>query len=700
MTSRNWRRAVPAVLILGVLASGCTTTPSGPSADVVRASGTTGTTLASFDRAPRTTLVRARQTLAPAAPDRTRAATPSAVAAPGTLTSARETARPAAARAGARNDWQRPSHSLHVAPQKLLDRAHVPAAHPVRVVSVRTVDGKPTVSVTTSNDRAEAAQRITEAQQAPGAVAVSVDTRVHAVGTAQAATVSNDTLRSSQWALTRLQAEQVWGQQPGRGTIVAVVDSGVDASHPDLKGDVIPGADFVSGTGGNGFDDEHGHGTHVAGIIAATANNGIGVAGLAQGVKVMAVRVLDSTGSGWDSTIAQGIIYATDHGASVINLSLGGPGSDVSASAISYALAHGVVVVAAAGNERASGDPVTYPAAYPGVLGVAASDSSDATASFSNTGAYVDVTAPGVRVLSTYPGDRYAWMDGTSMATPYAAAAAALLKSGHPSLTPAEVDSALERTADDLGAPGRDDESGYGLIDPRAALQLCATTDCATASGQTPTLTQDPTSSTTPSPATQQPAPTGPAPTSPAPVTTPAPVATTTTVLSRPRTVRYGAHVGGVVQVRDETGAPVVGAPVQVCLQRAPADRAACRTMSTNRLGRARYAFVARAETTVLASYPGSETAQPSTAEPEVYPVAPRVAVRRHPHAVTVRVAAGHHQRLVLQRWRHGRWITTARARVAAHGQHVFRHLAAGRYRVRVPATDRLVGARRLLRLR
>ena len=254
----------------------------------------------------------------------------------------------------------------------------------IRVSSVRYVDGHPQVFVQTVDDPAAAREAVTTGKHARRTVAVSVDHRVSAQQIQ-----SDDTDRWAQWALNRLDAEALWAQQPGDGVTVAVLDTGVDAAHPDLTGVVLPGTDLVS-PGGDGRTDANGHGTHVAGIIAAVANNGLGTAGLAQGVRILPVRVLDDSGAGWASDIAKGIIWATDHGAAVINLSLGDHvKDDVTAAAVQYAEDHGVVVVAAAGNDRANGDAVTYPAAYPGVLGVAATDSQDAVASFSETGGFV-----------------------------------------------------------------------------------------------------------------------------------------------------------------------------------------------------------------------------------------------------------------------------------------------------------------------
>jgi type VII secretion-associated serine protease mycosin len=296
------------------------------------------------------------------------------------------------------------------------------------------------------------------------------DAPVHLLGT-------NDPLRGDQWALNAVDFESAWQSSTGAGVIVAVVDTGVRATHQDLAGSVIPGLDLADDAATydgarNGEVDPGGHGTHVAGIIAAHPNNGVGIAGAAPGVKIMPIRVLDANGSGSSSNVAQGIIWAVDHGARVINLSLGGGPSDGMRVAIQYALTHQAVTFAAAGNSYQSGNQPTYPAAYPEAVAVAAINSSIQHASFSNTGTYVDIAAPGDMIWSTYGGGdaQYALMSGTSMATPYASATAALALSENPKLTATQLIHAVEVSAIDLGAPKKDPVFGYGLINPRGAL--------------------------------------------------------------------------------------------------------------------------------------------------------------------------------------------------------------------------------------
>jgi subtilisin family serine protease len=299
-------------------------------------------------------------------------------------------------------------------------------------------------------------------------VAAQPDTPVHATG---------DPRRPEQWALDAVPYEATWSLNRGKGVTVAVIDTGVLAAHQDLWGAVVPGTDLASDAAsvdpaGTGMVDPAGHGTHVAGVIAARVNNGVGIAGAAPDVRIMPVRVLDGNGSGVASDVAEGIIWAVDHGARVVNLSLGGGESAGMQIAMQYALSKQAVVVAAAGNGYQSGNTPVYPAAYPEAIAVAAINSARAHAAFSNTGAYVDLAAPGDLIVSTYGASTtdYQYMSGTSMATPYVAAAAALVISENRSLSAARVTQILKSTASDLGAPGRDDTFGHGLVHPRAAV--------------------------------------------------------------------------------------------------------------------------------------------------------------------------------------------------------------------------------------
>jgi subtilisin family serine protease len=262
--------------------------------------------------------------------------------------------------------------------------------------------------------------------------------------------------------------------------IIAIVDTGVDRTHPDLASKVLPGWNFVSGN--SDASDDFGHGTHVAGIAAAVSNNVTGVAGIAWQNPILPVKVLDSQGSGTYDAIANGIIYAADRGASVINLSLGGfYGSTTLSQACQYAYQKGCVLVAAAGNNDST--LIQYPAAYPTVIAVGATDQDDGKAWFSNYGRQLSVTAPGVDILSTTPmapvtlntlygyATQYDSLSGTSMACPHVAGVAGLLLSVNPNLGPDNVRHLLQRTALDLGELGWDELFGYGRIQADAAVR-------------------------------------------------------------------------------------------------------------------------------------------------------------------------------------------------------------------------------------
>ena len=288
-------------------------------------------------------------------------------------------------------------------------------------------------------------------------------------------TAFNDPYRSYQWGLDRTTFAIAREAVPNEGdAVVAVLDTGIRGTHEDLSGVLVGGADFVSGSG-NGLVPDHFHGSHVAGVVAASTNNGLGVEGSGAGLRVMPIRVLNSSGSGSSSAVADGIIWAADNGADVINLSLGSTqNSMVVELAVDHAVEQGVVVIAASGNSGNAGNPVMYPAALDDVISVGAIDVDDTRASFSGYGSWLDIVAPGVSVLSLHNSgdDAYAYANGTSMASPYVAAAAGLLKAVDPSLTHHQVRALLMDSAEDLGAVGDDDLFGAGLVDPARAVDL------------------------------------------------------------------------------------------------------------------------------------------------------------------------------------------------------------------------------------
>lgn len=276
--------------------------------------------------------------------------------------------------------------------------------------------------------------------------------------------IPNDLLFSEyQWNLPVIETNRGWDISKGsEDVIIAVIDTGVDLAHTDLDGQLVEGYNIVDKEAKP--QDDVGHGTHVAGIIAALVNNGEGVAGVSWYNKIMPVKALDGTGSGTTYAVAEGIIWATDHGAKVINMSLGNyADSQFLHDAVKYAYDRDVVLVAASGNDNT--ERPGYPAAYPEVLAVAAIDADQKRAEYSNYGDYIDVSAPGTNIASTFPGNQYAALSGTSMASPHAAAMAGLIRSLNPELTNQEVMDLMINHAVDLGDKGKDKYYGHGQID-------------------------------------------------------------------------------------------------------------------------------------------------------------------------------------------------------------------------------------------
>ncbi|MFJ7333534.1 type VII secretion-associated serine protease mycosin [Streptomyces sp. NPDC101110] len=304
------------------------------------------------------------------------------------------------------------------------------------------------------------------------------------------ATARADGIRAQQWALDAMHTQEAWQTTKGRGITVAVLDTGVEADHPDLVGNVLPGKDLVRFGAEPGDRAWARHGTAMAGIIAGHGHgpgDADGVIGIAPEAKILPVRVILEDGdpsrakarSTRGNALAEGIRWAADHGADVINLSLG----DDSASAhpeptedqaIQYALDKGVAVVASAGNGGEKGDHISYPAAYPGVIAATAVDRAGTRASFSTRRWYATVSAPGVDVVIADPDHKYYEGWGTSAAAAFVSGAVALVKAAHPRLQPAQIKSLLEDTARNAPTGGRDDSRGYGFIDPAAAIRQAA----------------------------------------------------------------------------------------------------------------------------------------------------------------------------------------------------------------------------------
>jgi serine protease len=252
------------------------------------------------------------------------------------------------------------------------------------------------------------------------------------------------------------------------GVVIAVVDTGVSPVG-DLSAQILPGRSFVTGIADARDDSVIGHGTLVAGVAAATTNNGIGIAGAAWNASVLPVKVLDSRGLGTDSQVAAGIVWAADHGADVINLSLGGPTSGaVLCDAVAYAQSRDVLVVASAGN--GSNGRLNYPAACANVLAVSATDTNGDFASFSSYGPDVGVAAPGLSVTSTRNDNHYGTESGTSLSAPMVSGVASLVLAQHSDFSAAQVAQRLEETAQDRGPRGVDIYYGHGLLDAYAAL--------------------------------------------------------------------------------------------------------------------------------------------------------------------------------------------------------------------------------------
>ncbi len=304
----------------------------------------------------------------------------------------------------------------------------------------------------------------------PRVLGVVPDARVKATDWPANGTPS-DPLYGDQNDLTQIHVPEVWSTTTGApGVVIAVIDTGVDTTHPDLAGVTVVDAHNEIADSSDTADD-NGHGTHVAGTIFARDDNGVGISGIAPASTLMPIKVLDSNGSGFESDVLDAVDWARTHGATIVNLSLGGALTHdqiaLAQPTFTAARAAGILVVAAAGNDGSQ--YMSYPAGFQGVVSVAAVDGSDTVASFSTHNRGVDIAAPGVDLLSTING-AYDRLSGTSMASPHVAGVAALIWAARPSLTVAELEAVLRTSSVDLGAPGRDDYYGSGRIDAAAAL--------------------------------------------------------------------------------------------------------------------------------------------------------------------------------------------------------------------------------------
>ncbi|SDG19944.1 subtilisin [Methanolobus vulcani] len=297
---------------------------------------------------------------------------------------------------------------------------------------------------------------------------IEIDTEVCILKTNSLFCWEKDDDPETSWGVDCVDAEKVHPDFTGEGVRVAVIDTGIDYTHPDLAPNYYGGYDFVNGD----MDpmDDNGHGTHVAGIIAAVDNDDIIVVGVAPDAEIYALKVLNSDCDGQISDINAAIDWAIMHDMDVISMSLGSSTDFISMRRMCQkAYDEGIVLVSASGNDY--GGNVSYPAAYDSVIAVSAIEKNGSVADFSNIGPEVELVAPGVNILSTYKEDGYASIAGTSMATPHVSGVVALLLSADDTLSPEEVREILASTATDFGATGRDELYGFGLVNASACLE-------------------------------------------------------------------------------------------------------------------------------------------------------------------------------------------------------------------------------------
>ncbi len=313
---------------------------------------------------------------------------------------------------------------------------------------------------------------------------------------AKAFLTPNDPLFGKQWNLKKVLVEDSYDVSQGGFGPIAIIDTGVDSTHPDLSGLVLEGYNTIDEN--NNTSDDHGHGTHVAGIASAQTNNASGVASISYASTILPVKVLSSDGTGTYGDVSEGIVYAADKGARIVNISLGGSSdSKTLKRAVDYALNRGSTLVAAAGNN--GNDAPVYPAAYSGVLAVSASDQSDNLASFSSFGSNIFAASPGVSITSSVPGGSYKEFSGTSMSAPHLAGLLALALSAKPSLSNSELIEQVKMNAEKVGQYAYDENGwnpyfGYGRISSGKTLQAIDSRETIE-STPTPTLTSKPTTS-------------------------------------------------------------------------------------------------------------------------------------------------------------------------------------------------------------
>ena len=384
---------------------------------------------------------------------------------------------------------QRPPSTVFTAPESGAQAQAAAAAGRVVSALVRSPDGV-TVARHEAAGQAAARQLIADLEARPEVVTVGQAAPVQ--------TQVSDPLRGTQWALDVLEAERVWRRTTAQGTRIAIVDSGVDASHPDLRDVVDPGFDAIDPDGDGRRDTAaNGHGTRVASVAGAEVDNGQFMAGLAADTRIVPVRALDGM-VGDSATVASGVVWAADAGVDVINLSLGGTGRDpVLSAAVAYAQRNGALVVASAGNSAESGNPTIYPAAEPGVLAVGAVGPDLTRAAFSNYGSWLDLVAPGTSITVLCPEDStvqctdgsHLSARGTSVAAPHVAAAGALLAARYPRALPSQLATRLTASARPLTDPA--EQVGAGLLNPLTALETYPDLGCRTEPPQTVARTWD-----------------------------------------------------------------------------------------------------------------------------------------------------------------------------------------------------------------